>query len=118
MFKDKKVAFIASGGGGRGIAHGGVLQACEELGIKFDLLIGASAGAICVAFYSEWQSGERVIDMFRPFHKRKYDVKFGWKKMTSFKNFFASNMKSGIFDLAGAEEYFSKIVRKNQILTS
>lgn len=113
MFEGKKVAFVASGGGGKGIAHGGVLKACESLGIKFDLLIGASSGAICVAFYSEWQEGDRVIDMFRGPKDRKFDVEYGWHKMVSFKNFFSSKIKSGIFDMAGAEDYFNSVLPVN-----
>lgn len=108
MFSGKKVAFIASGGGGRGVAHGGVLKACEDMGINFNLLIGASAGAICVAYYSQVKSAEKVLDMFKPVGKRQYDKVFGWRKMISLKNFFSSRIKTGFIDTAGAEEFFRK----------
>lgn len=113
MFEGKKVAFIASGGGGRGIAHGGVMKACEELGIKIDMVIGASAGAIFAAFYGQNQSAERLIDLFRPSSERKFNLEFGWKNMISLKNFFSPNMKTGLFDLAGAEEYFARTLAIN-----
>ena len=106
MFKGKKIAFIASGGGGRGVAHGGVLKACEDMNIKFDLLIGASAGAICVAYYAQNRNAERVLDMFRPAGERQYDKVFGWRKMLSFKNFFSTKIKTGLIDMIGAEEFF------------
>jgi NTE family protein len=106
MFKNKKVAFIASGGGARGVAHGGVLKACEEAKIKFDLLIGASAGAICVAYYSQTPDADRLIDMFKPKRKRKYNKTFGWRKMIGIKNFFSSRIKTGIVDTASAEKFF------------
>lgn len=106
MFEGKKVAFVATGGGGRSIAHAGVLKACERMKIKFDLMIGASSGAIGVVWYSLYQNADKIVDHFRPFWKRKYDKSFGWSQMMSFKNFFKSNIKSGIFDLSNGERYF------------
>lgn len=113
MFEGKKVAFIASGGGGRGVAHGGVLRACEDMGIKFDLLIGASAGAICVAFYSQYGDSDTVIDLFRRGLDKKYSRTFSWRNMISFKNFFSNRIKTGLIDLQGAEEYFAKTLEIN-----
>ena len=108
MFEGKKVAFVASGGGGRGIAHIGVLKACETMGIKFDLLIGASAGAICVAYYSQIQNSDRLVDLFRSKRQKKFGKKFGWINMLSFENFFSTKLKTGFFDLTGAEGFFKK----------
>lgn len=108
MFEGKKVAFIASGGGGRGVAHGGVLRACEEMGIKFDMLLGASAGALVVAFYSQYQDADKIADLFRKRKNKKYNMHFGWPTMIGLKKFISPRIKSGLIDLASAEEYFEK----------
>lgn len=43
---NKKTAFVLSGGGSRGAYEVGVWQALNELGIKIDIVTGASVGAI------------------------------------------------------------------------
>ena len=45
-----RVAFVLSGGGSLGAAQAGMLQALYEQGIRPDLLVGTSAGAINAAF--------------------------------------------------------------------
>lgn len=42
----RKTAFVLSGGGSRGAYQCGVWQALEELGVKIDIVIGVSVGAI------------------------------------------------------------------------
>jgi NTE family protein len=46
-----KIGLVLSGGGARGFAHLGVLQALEEMGIRVDTISGTSAGAVAGAFY-------------------------------------------------------------------
>ncbi|MEX1166888.1 MAG: patatin-like phospholipase family protein [Hydrogenophaga sp.] len=41
-----RTAWVLSSGGPRGFVHVGVLKALEELGLKPDLIVGASAGAL------------------------------------------------------------------------
>lgn len=114
MFEGKKVAFVASGGGGRAIAHAGVLRACEKMGIKFDLLIGASAGALGVVWYSLYKDTDKILDNFRPFWKRKYNFPaFGWGTMMSFRSMLSSKVKSGFFDLAHAEKFLAETLPVN-----
>jgi len=50
------VALVLGGGGLRGFAHIGVLQALEERGIKPDIVVGTSAGAIVGAAYASGAS--------------------------------------------------------------
>ena len=109
MYKGKKVAFIASGGGGRGVAHGGVIKACEEKGIEFDMTIGASAGAICVAILANFKSADHCIDLFRRGKENKYGFNFGWRNMISMINFFSKDIRRGLFDMAGTENYFADL---------
>ncbi|MBL0918973.1 MAG: patatin-like phospholipase family protein [Hydrogenophaga sp.] len=51
------VAVVLGGGGLRGFAHVGVLRALEEAGLRPDLVVGTSAGAVVGAAYA---SGMRV----------------------------------------------------------
>ncbi|MTI38343.1 patatin-like phospholipase family protein [Fulvivirga lutimaris] len=57
----KSVGLTLSGGGARGIAHLGVIKAFEEHGVKFDVLSGASAGAIIGALYSYGYSVNEIL---------------------------------------------------------
>ena len=47
-----QLALVLGGGGLRGFAHLGVLQALEEAGIRPDLVVGSSAGSIVGAAYA------------------------------------------------------------------
>ena len=44
--KQQKTALVLSGGGSRGAYQAGAWRALEELGIKFDMVVGVSVGAI------------------------------------------------------------------------
>lgn len=66
-----KIAFVGSGGAARGIAHLGVLKACEELGILPEIFVGASAGAIIGATYGQDIPLDVLLDGFRlPWRRR------------------------------------------------
>ncbi len=54
-------AIALSGGGARGIAHLGVLQALDEAGIKISAISGTSAGAILGAFYANGYPPEEIL---------------------------------------------------------
>jgi NTE family protein len=47
-----RTAWVLSSGGPRGFTHVGVLRALHELGLKPDLIVGASAGALVGALYA------------------------------------------------------------------
>jgi len=49
--KKKKKALVLSGGSARGIAHLGVIRVLKREGIKFDLVVGTSIGALIGAIY-------------------------------------------------------------------
>jgi NTE family protein len=64
-------ALVLSSGGKRGFAHAGVLEALEREGLKPDMVIGASAGALVGAMYASGMSGREVAaadvgDVFNP----------------------------------------------------
>ena len=71
--KRPKVAFVATGGGTRGIAHLGVLRACEELGIVPDIFVGTSSGAIVAATYGQGVPLDTLLDGFRAPWNRRYE---------------------------------------------
>ena len=48
----KKVGLALASGGGRGMAHIGVLQVLEEHGVPIDMISGSSAGALVAAIYA------------------------------------------------------------------
>lgn len=66
-----KVAFVGSGGAARGLAHLGVLKACEELGIVPTIFVGASAGAVVAATYGQDIPLDVLLDAYRlPWRRR------------------------------------------------
>lgn len=52
------------------MAHLGVLKAMEELALEPDIYVGASAGAIASAFFSQGFTASQLADWVRPFYKR------------------------------------------------
>lgn len=71
-----KKGIVLGAGGARGFAHLGFLQVLEEVGVKMDVIVGCSAGAI---FGALWAVG---IDLYRlerlltypGFSKRLFDL--------------------------------------------
>ena len=55
-----RVAWVFSSGGPRGFVHIGVIKALEELGLKPDLIVGGSVGALVGALYA---SGMRAAKL-------------------------------------------------------
>lgn len=53
-------ALVLSGGAARGIAHAGVLKVLEEEGLRPDLIVGTSAGAMAGAFLAAGISAART----------------------------------------------------------
>ena len=56
-----KIGLALSGGGARGKAHLGVLQALDEAGIQLDVISGASAGSIAAAFYAYGYAPKEIL---------------------------------------------------------
>lgn len=74
-----KNGLVLSGGGARGFAHLGVLQALDELEVRVDIIAGTSAGAVAGAFYS---AGHKPVDTMRYIRSYKtYEwLHFLWRK--------------------------------------
>ena len=56
------IGIALSGGGARGAAHIGVLQALNEAGIFPDQVSGASAGALIGALYCSGHSPKKILE--------------------------------------------------------
>lgn len=63
--KKERIGMTLSGGGARGIAHIGVLQAFREADIVPDILSGTSAGAIVGALHAAGYSPEAMLDFVK-----------------------------------------------------
>jgi NTE family protein len=51
MFKKQKIGIALSGGGARGLAHIGVLEVLDDLGVQIDAVSGTSMGSLVGAAY-------------------------------------------------------------------
>ncbi len=59
--KKYKTGLVLSGGGARGFAHLGVLQALNEAGIYPDIISGTSAGALAGVMYCDGHSPKEIL---------------------------------------------------------
>jgi NTE family protein len=59
-----KTGLVLSGGAAKGYAHAGVLQALYEAGFSFDVISGASIGAIIGALLAEKNSPADIVRIF------------------------------------------------------
>jgi len=57
-----KIGLVLSGGGARGVAHLGAIQALLERGIKPKLISGVSSGAIVGALYASGMQPREILD--------------------------------------------------------
>jgi NTE family protein len=60
-----RTALVLSGGGAKGLAHIGVLRALDSLGIRPDLVVGTSMGAVVGALYASGYSGHELDSLAR-----------------------------------------------------
>ncbi len=61
--KKYKVGLVLSGGGTRGFAHLGVIQALHENNIYPEIISGVSAGAIVGALYADGKQPEEILKL-------------------------------------------------------
>jgi len=60
-----RTALVLSGGGAKGLAHIGVLRVLDSLGIRPDLIVGTSMGAVVGALYASGYSGRELDSLAR-----------------------------------------------------
>ncbi len=61
--KSQKVILVLGSGGSRGLAHVGVIEELEKLGIVPDAIVGCSSGAIVGALYAQHRDIAKVKEM-------------------------------------------------------
>ena len=71
----KKIGLALSGGGARGYAHLGVLQAFERYGIPIDFIAGTSAGSFAGGAFSTGLSAHEII---------RFGENLSWFKIAGF----------------------------------
>jgi NTE family protein len=67
-----KTGLVLSGGGARGFAHLGVIQALNEEGIYPDVITGTSAGAIVGALYADGYSPAEIMELMNSTSRLHY----------------------------------------------
>jgi predicted acylesterase/phospholipase RssA len=74
-----RTALVLSGGGAKGLAHIGVLRVLDSLGVRPDLIVGSSMGAVIGGMYASGYSGREIdslarslpmADLFRTYQPR------------------------------------------------
>ena len=97
----KSVGIVLSGGGARGAAHLGVLQALGELNVKVAAVSGVSAGAIIGALYT---AGHAPLDILAALKGRSY---FGLSDIAWLKPgiFSAASLRKALSELIGADDF-------------
>ncbi|MCM4172225.1 phospholipase [Arenibacter sp. TNZ] len=93
-FKSKSVGLVLSGGGVKGMAHIGMIQALNEFGINTHSVSGSSVGALIGALYA---NGNSVAEMLQFF-----------KETPLFRYHFMTILKPGLLD---TERYFDLLAR-------
>ena len=71
----RKTALVLGGGAARGFAHLGILQALEDEGIEFDMIVGTSMGSLIGGLYA---AGVPIADIERAV------VDMPWKKLIAY----------------------------------
>lgn len=108
-----KIAFVASGGAARGLAHLGVLRACEEIGLLPEIFVGTSAGAIVGATYGQNIPLDVMLDAYRlPWRRRHQGPRL---HATTFLGapsrdelFDFGHLASGMFSIHKLERYLTR----------
>lgn len=96
-----KVGLALSGGGARGFAHAGAIQAMIEVGLKPDIICGVSAGSVVAAMYAAGIAPRQMLDLFSA---RKFNDMASW-----------SIPKDGFFSLDRFKEFLRESIPYERI---
>lgn len=95
-----KIGIALSGGGARGVAHIGVLQALDELGIDINHVAGTSAGSIVGAMYAYGYKPRQILEVIQ--------------QVTIFKSVRPAWTWSGLLTMDGMRELLLKYMPENK----
>jgi len=109
----EKIGFALGGGGARGLAHLGAIDALVKHGIMPDIVVGTSIGALMGALYATHGSIEGALARVQEYFTCEcYDkIKFDFIKETE-----ESKLNDGLFD--SLSRYFRKKFFYNVVLAS
>lgn len=65
VLRGVSIGIALAGGGAKGMAHFGVMQALEDAGLSFDVMSGTSAGAMAGILYASGMSPQDAIQNFQ-----------------------------------------------------
>ena len=68
----KKLTLVLGGGASKGYAHIGVIKVLEMAGIKPDLVVGTSMGAIVGGFYCSGLDWSQLVDLSTNFTRKRF----------------------------------------------
>lgn len=99
----EKVVLVLGSGGSRGLAHVGVIEELENLGIFPDVIVGCSSGAIVGALYAQYRDIAKVKQILLDL---KYDdlvdfslfQKFAMSSREKIEQFLQNNLTENNFD--------------------
>lgn len=111
-----KIGIALSGGGIRGIAHAGVLQALEKNNIKIDIIGGTSAGSMVASLYSMGYSPEEIYLLFRKNAKKiigtnSYPIISGIRSFIDKDTYILNGLKDG----ESIEKIYNKLAKTKGI---
>jgi len=98
-----KIGLVLSGGGARGVAHIGILKALDEMGIKFSIASGTSAGSIVAALYAYGYKPDEIFDVV--------------KNLSIFKSVSPAWTWAGLLKMDGLELLLRKYIPENNFNT-
>lgn len=97
-----KLGLTLSGGGAKGFAHLGVLQALNEKGLYPEIISGTSAGAFAGVLYADGHSPQEILSFFQKKVFREF-AEFtiphgGFFKSDRFRSFLKKHLRAKTFE--------------------
>lgn len=96
------LGYALGGGGARGFAHLGAFKVFESYGLRPDVIVGTSAGALAGVFYADGFTPDEIAEMFKKKGFKEFVElavpKSGLFKSTEIKNFLKKNLRSQKFE--------------------
>jgi NTE family protein len=99
--KKYRLGLALSGGGARGFAHIGVMQMLDECGLRPDVIVGTSAGALMGSLFADGYSPAEIKQLFTG------------REFSEFVSF--QIPKTGLFDSSRFRQFVRRIVRAGNI---
>lgn len=96
------LGYALGGGGSRGFAHLGALKVFESFGLKPEIIVGTSAGALAGVFYADGFTPEEIAELFdKKVFKEFVELtvpRTGIFKSTEIARFLKRNLRSSKFE--------------------